>query len=289
MYKAQWKTKLAKNKHGDSPTDEYLPFIEIIYRLPRTEIFNPNQSAKKIYPNQSKRRTKGDPRPINSFMILTLVVRKVAETETVDLGDGRSCIRICQLMRWGATKDEWEIFLKLQKDFKKIHSTYFPLYDYRKKPPVSDTSEFVIVNSDNYEVLVSQSRKKITSPTEPSSPFFEPHNNGRLTANYPYAIASPQNIPREAQAFYSYKFISPLDSQDNFTPSSPSSSCSSDVIVPSSPLALHEGIVSQAPNSQIGSQDIVVPSSSPVSQVGCQDIIVVPGSHSTAQERNAES
>ncbi|CAG8811573.1 8642_t:CDS:1, partial [Racocetra fulgida] len=163
---AQWNQKLAKNKNGDPPLEEHFPFIEIIFKLPRSEIFTPHHDANLIYPHPNKRRSKGDPRPMNSFMILTLVVRKVAETYNVDLGDGRSCIRICQLMRWGASKCDWMIYLKLQKEFKIIHSHYYPLYDYRKKSQVSDNKEFVIVKSDDYkeEALLSESRnKKIAS------------------------------------------------------------------------------------------------------------------------------
>ncbi|KAF0464787.1 sel1 repeat-containing protein: PROVISIONAL [Gigaspora margarita] len=163
MYRAHWERKLAKNKNGDPPNDdEHLPLIEKIYRLPRTQIFNPHQNASQIYPHPlpKKRSTSGDPRPFNSFMILTLVVRNVAESLGVDLEDGRTAIRICQLIRWGASKDEWKIFLNLQKEFRKIHQRLYPSYDYCKKSPVSNNdyrkkspvsnNEFIKINSFDY-------------------------------------------------------------------------------------------------------------------------------------------
>ncbi|RIB07923.1 hypothetical protein C2G38_2213031 [Gigaspora rosea] len=294
MYKVQWRQKLAKNKNGDPPNDEHFPLIEIIYKLPRTEIFNPCQDTRKLYPHQNKRRSKGDPRPMNSFMILTLVVRKVAEARNVDLGDGRSCIRICQLMRWGASKDEWGIYLTLQKEFRKIHSRLFPTYDYRKKPQVADTKEFVVVNSDDFkaEILLSESRnRKITSPTVSS---WLPNNSNEqnlsnlsgATINIPYpAITSPQasNVSN-VTPFSPYNgFISQLNSPDSFSPTlSPVSKAGSFIVSSPSSVSGHEVIVpSSSPVGspfipQVNSPNTII-SSSPqitqITQVGGQDLI----------------
>ncbi|CAG8731371.1 1979_t:CDS:2 [Gigaspora margarita] len=146
MYKFQWERKLAKNKNGDPPNDEHLPLIEKIYRLPRTQIFNPHQNVNEIYPLPlpllKKRLKSSDPRPQNSFVILTTVVKKVAKSRGVDLEDEISAIRICQLIRWGASNDEWKIFLNLQKEFRKIHQRFYPSYDY--------TNEFNKINSFDY-------------------------------------------------------------------------------------------------------------------------------------------
>ncbi|CAG8453270.1 10404_t:CDS:1 [Dentiscutata erythropus] len=295
MYKAQWREKLAKNKNGDPPNDEHFSLIEIIYRLPRTEIFNPCQDARKIYPHQNKRRSKGDPRPMNSFMILTLVVRKVADSLNVDLGDGRSCIRICQLMRWGASKDEWGIYLSLQKEFRKIHSRFYPTYDYRKKPQVADTKEFVVVNSDDYkaEYFLTESRnnKKIASPTVSSSSWLSNVSNGRMTTNLPgmsmnisyQAIPSPQDT-----SFSTYNdnldFISQLSSPENFSPClSPVSQVSS-FIVSNSPSGSHEGIVPSSSTvvvPQVSPRNTIISSSPPITQISGQDII--PSSPSVTQ------
>ncbi|CAG8840977.1 10065_t:CDS:1, partial [Gigaspora margarita] len=287
MFKVQWRQKLAKNKNGDPPNDEHFPLIEIIYKLPRTEIFNPCQDTRKLYPHQNKRRSKGDPRPMNSFMILTLVVRRVAEIRNVDLGDGRSCIRICQLMRWGASKDEWGIYLTLQKEFRKIHSRLFPAYDYRKKPQVADTKEFVVVNSDDFkaEILLSESRnRKISSPTE-SYERCVPINN-----HYP-AITSPQasNVSNVSNisnvtpySSYNGGFISHLNSPDSFSPPSPVSQAGSFIVSSPSSVSTHEIIVpSSSPVGspyipQVNSPNAIISSSpqlSQITQVGGQDII----------------
>ncbi|CAG8670192.1 14960_t:CDS:1 [Acaulospora morrowiae] len=188
MYRAQWEGKLAINKHGDQPTEGYLPLVEIIYRLPHSLIFNPYTKAQHIYP---RRRTKHDPRPMNSFMILTRVVRIVASDprRNIDLGDGQSCTRICQLIRWGANKREWQIFLNLQEEFKKIHSFFFPKYDYRPKKNITtqNTNDFIIMNSDNYDEFTQSQQRKRSNRRKQN------HLSGVLL--YPSPAISPISSP----------------------------------------------------------------------------------------------
>ncbi|RIB20060.1 hypothetical protein C2G38_2180223 [Gigaspora rosea] len=76
MYRAHWERKLTKNKNGDPPNDEDVPFIEKMYRLPRTQNFNPHENA-------------------------------IRKSLGADLEDGRSVIKISQLILRGASKDEW--------------------------------------------------------------------------------------------------------------------------------------------------------------------------------------
>ncbi|CAG8485743.1 11202_t:CDS:2 [Diversispora eburnea] len=189
MYSKEWEGKVAIDKKGRSPDASHDSLIKIIHQIPRSRIFDPSISAFELYP-KVRRRGKNPPRPMNSFMILTLVIRKISSFY-VELGDGKACTRIAQMIRWGAERKDWDIFLNLQKEFKTIHAAMFPEYDYRPKGSIpSQETNFHVLSSENYgEMVLTQKKKSKTN-----------HQHQRQQhRNSPYTLPVVQSIPASPQ------------------------------------------------------------------------------------------
>ncbi|RHZ88314.1 hypothetical protein Glove_23g50 [Diversispora epigaea] len=209
MYSEEWKGKVAIDKNGRSPNASYAPLIKIIHQIPRARIFDPSISSLQLYPTTERRRGKNAPRPMNSFMILTLVVRRVASSSNVELGDGKACTKIAQLIRWGCSKRDWGIFLKLQKEFKNIHTQMFPHYDYRPKSSITSIeTNFHVLSSENYgEMTLTQKKKGKTNHHHHHHHHHQQQQQQHR--NSPYSLPVVQPIQQSIPTSPPYSPISP--------------------------------------------------------------------------------